>query len=127
MEEAWQRFVENIVNRLDGPLHFRFIIQPLMAVIFATLDGLKDARAGKPAYGWALFTNPDHRRELLKDGWKHFGKIFILAIILDVIYQIKVHHAFYPLETLLTALVLAVFPYVLLRGPVNRAVRMFRK
>jgi hypothetical protein len=126
MEEIWQRFVENFVNRLDGPLHFRFIVQPLMAVVFATLDGLRDAKAGKPAYFWAMVVNPGHRRELLKDGWKHFGKIFILAIILDVIYQIMVHHTVYPMETLLVALVLAVAPYVLLRGPVNRVVRMFR-
>ena len=127
MEEIWQRFAENFVNRLDGPLHFRFIIQPLMAVIFATLDGLKDAKGGRPAYGWAVFTSAEHRKDLLRDGWKHFGKIFILAIVLDVIYQVKVHHAFYPFETLLTALVLAVVPYMLLRGPVNRIVRMFAK
>lgn len=127
MEELWQRFTQDVIGRLDGPLHFRFIVQPLMAIIFATRDGIKDAKAGKPAYGWAVFSNPEHRKALLKDGWKHFGKIFILAIILDVIYQIKVHHAFYPVETLLTALVLAVFPYVLLRGPVNRAMRLFKK
>lgn len=127
MEELLQRFVEHFVHRLDGPLHFRFIVQPLMAIIFATLDGVKDAKLGKAAYGWAVFTSSEHRKELLKDGWKHFGKIFILAIILDVIYQIKVHHAFYPLETLLTALVLAVVPYVLLRGPVNRVMRMVKR
>jgi len=120
METMWQRFVVDVVNRLDGPMHFRFIVQPLMAIVFAVMDGLKDAKAGKPAYGWALFTNAQHRRELLKDGWKHFGKIFILAIVLDVIYQIRVHRAFYPMETLLTALVLAVVPYVPLRGPANR-------
>ena len=127
MEAIWQRFGENFLHRLDGPLHFRFIVQPLMAVIFATLDGLKDAKAGKPAYGWAVFTNPRHRAELLKDGWKHFGKIFILAIVLDVVYQLKVHHMVYPGEILIVSLVLAVVPYVLLRGPVNRVARMFRK
>ena len=125
MEALWQRFVENFVNRLDGPLHFRFIVQPLMAVIFAAIDGVKDAKAGKPAYGWAVFSSPEHRKELLKDGWKHFGKIFILAIVLDVVYQIKVHHAVYPGEILLVALVLAVLPYVLLRGPANRIKRFF--
>ena len=124
MAEIWQRFVEDLLNRLSGPLHFRFIVQPLMAVVFAVLDGLKDAKAGKPAYFWAMVVNPEHRRELLRDGWKHFGKIFILAIILDVIYQLKVHHTVYPMEILIVALVLAVVPYVLLRGPVNRIVRM---
>jgi hypothetical protein len=127
MEELWQRFVENLIGRLDGPLHFRIIVQPLMAVIFATRDGLNDARAGKPAYFWALASSPEHRKELLKDGWKHFGKIFILAIILDLVYQIKVHHTVYPGEMLLTALVLAVLPYVLLRGPVNRIMTAVRK
>jgi hypothetical protein len=127
METLWHRFVEDFVARLDGPLHFRFIVQPLMAVVFATLDGIKDAKAGKPAYGWAVFSSPEHRRELLKDGWKHFGKIFILAIVLDVIYQIKVHQAFYPMVALLTALVLAMLPYILLRGPVNRLSRLSKK
>ena len=126
MEEIWQRFVEHFVHRLDGPLHFRFIVQPLMAVIFAALDGIRDAKAGKSAYFWAMVVSPEHRLELLKDGWKHFGKIFILAIILDLIYQVIVHHTVYPVETLFVALVLAVVPYLLLRGPVNRIMRMFK-
>lgn len=127
MEELWQRFVGNFFGRLDGPMHFRFIVQPLMAIIFATLDGIKDAKAGKPAYFWAILTTPGQRLEFLKDGWKHFGKIFLLAIVLDVIYQIKVHHAVYPGEILIVSLVLAVIPYVILRGPVNRIVRLFKK
>lgn len=127
MEEIWQRIVENLIGRFDGPLHFRLIAQPMMAVLFAVLDGIKDAKAGKVAYFWGMMMNPGRRRELIKDGWKHFGKIFILALILDVVYQLKVFHRVYPGEVLLVALVLAVLPYVLLRGPVNRIVSMFRK
>ncbi len=127
MEAIWQRIVENLIGRFDGPMHFRFIVQPLMAVIFATIDGIKDAKAGKVAYFWAMVTSPEHRKDLIKDGWKHFGKIFILAIVLDVVYQLKVQHTVYPGEILAVALVLAVLPYVLLRGPVNRIVRLFRK
>lgn len=126
MGDMWQRFIENIIGRLDGPLHFRFLVQPLVAVVFAIIDGLKDAKGGKPAYLWAMSTNPGHRVELLKDGWKHFGKIFIIAIVLDVIYQIKVQGTLYPGEMLIVALLLAVLPYALLRGPVNRIARLFR-
>jgi hypothetical protein len=126
MEEILQRLAENFAGRMDGPLHFRFVVQPLMAMVFAIMDGCKDARNRRPAYFWALAVNPDHRKELLKDGWKHFGKIFILAIVLDVIYQIKVLHTVYPGEVLVVSLALAVLPYVLLRGPVNRIVRFFK-
>lgn len=126
MEEL-TRFGHNLLGRLDGPLHFRIIVQPLMAIIFAALDGVKDAKAGRAAYFWSMFGCAAQRRFLLQDGWKHFGKIFIIAIILDVIYQIKVHQSFYPGEALLVSLLLAVVPYILLRGPANRITRIFRK
>ena len=34
-------------------------------------------------------------------------------------------HRLKPLESLLTAVILAVVPYALLRGPINRLVRLF--
>ena len=40
MEEILHRIYENLVGRLDGPLHFRFILQPLMATLFAVIDGI---------------------------------------------------------------------------------------
>lgn len=125
MEEILHRFFENLFGRLDGPLHFRFILQPVMATIFAVIDGVKDAKQGNPAYFWAMLTTPEHRKELLKTGWKSVGKIFILAIVLDLVYQINVHHMVYPGELLLVAFVLAIAPYLILRGPVNRIVRKF--
>jgi hypothetical protein len=123
----WERIIENLFARLDGPLHFRFIFQPLMAIIFAVIDGIKDAKNGKPAYFWSLITHSGHRIELLKDGWKHVGKIFIIAIILDVVYQWKVHSTIYPGEILIVAFALAIVPYLLLRGPINRLLRLGKK
>jgi hypothetical protein len=123
----WQRIVEDLFARLDGPLHFRFIVQPLMAIIFAVIDGVKDAKAGKPAYFWALLSAPERRKELVKEGWKSVGKIFILAIILDVVYQLKVHSTVYPGEMLIVAVALAIVPYVVLRGPINRLVQLGNK
>jgi hypothetical protein len=127
MEEIWQRFVGNLFGRLDGPLHFRFIFQPLMAVIFAVIDGVKDAKNDKPAYFWAVIANPEHRADLMKDGWKHVGKIFIIGAILDFVYQLIVFRWVYPGELLIVAFLLAIVPYVLLRGPVNRIARRFLK
>ena len=123
----WQRIMENLFARLDGPLHFRMVFQPLMATIFAIIDGVKDAKAGKPLYSWTVLTDPEHRRELLKDGWKRVGKIFILAVILDIVYQVKVQSTVYPGETLIVALTLALLPYLALRGPINRIMRHWKK
>ena len=127
MEEFLQRFAQGFMSRLEGPFSFRMIVQPLMAVIFAVIDGLKDAKLGKPAYFWAMFGNAEHRRELLKSGWKSFGKIFILGIVLDVVYQLKVHQPLNAGGVIIAALVLAVLPYMALRGPINRIARLFRK
>ena len=120
MEDILTRIFENLGGRISGPMHLRFILQPLMAIIFAIRDGRKDARTGAVPYFWALFTDPGHRRELLRSGWKSVGKVFIIALVLDTAYQLIVFRWFYPLETLLVALALAIIPYLLLRGPVNR-------
>jgi hypothetical protein len=56
--EIWDRVVENLIGRLDGPLHFRFFMQPAMAMIFAVIDGINDAKMGRPAYLWAMVKTP---------------------------------------------------------------------
>jgi hypothetical protein len=78
-------------------------------------------------YTWSLVLTPWLRKELLKDGWKHFGKIFILAIILDIIYQMITVKGVYLLELLITAVVLALLPYILTRGPAARIIRLGKK
>ena len=120
MEDFVTRFFENLVGRIHGPMNFRMIIQPLMAIIFAVIDGRKDALAGKAPYAWAIFTDPGHRRDLFRSGWKSIGKMFIIAIVLDAVYQFITVRWFYPLEALVTAIILAIIPYLLVRGPVNR-------
>lgn len=112
-----------IVARPEGPLALRFYLQPAMAVFFAIRDGLKDARNGRPAYFWALFSDTAHRRELMRDGWKSVGKIFIVASVMDLVYQLVVLHGLRPIQTILVAGLLAIVPYVVFRGPVDRAAK----
>ena len=123
MEDWLLRIFDNLIDRVSGPMKFRLILQPLMAVIFAVRSGLKDAKEGKPAYFWELFTQPEHRRDMLRDGWKSVGKVFVIAIIIDLGYQVMVLRWFYPLEALLVAAILAFIPYLIIRGPVNRIAR----
>jgi hypothetical protein len=127
MEDWILRVLRDLSARLDGPMHFRFIMQPAMSIFFATRDGIRDARAQHSPWFWSVCTDPVQRRSLLIDCWKSVGKVFLFAILLDVIYQIVEFHRFYLFETLLTAFLLALFPYVVLRGPINRIARRWRR
>jgi hypothetical protein len=120
MEEILTHLWKVLVGQLHGPLAFRLILQPSVAVILAIRAGLGDARAGRPAYFWAVLMDLDHRKDLLREGWKDVGKIFVLAVVLDVICQLIVFRWLYPGEALLVASVLAILPYLVVRGPVNR-------
>ena len=120
MQDILGRIAENMIDRVTGPMHFRVFLQPVMASIFAVLDGLKDAKAGRPPYFWSLVTDPTHRSEMVKSGWKSVGKVFILAAVLDVVYQYIEQKWVYPVEVLIVAVLLAIVPYLLLRGLVTR-------
>jgi hypothetical protein len=121
VDQTITRIAENLVARVTGPMHFRLLLQPGMATFFAIRDGLKDGRECKPPYFWGLFTDKGEREAMVKNGWKSIGKVFILAIVLDLIYQLIEHRwTFYPGEAVLVAIILAIVPYLLIRGPVNR-------
>jgi len=123
MEDIWTRIVDDMINRVSGPLHFRLVLQPAVAVIFAVLAGIKDAKAGKPPYFWSLVTDPSSRSEMIKDGWKSVGRLFIFALVLDVVFQIIELRFVYPGEAIIVAFVLAIVPYLFLRGMVTRLVQ----
>lgn len=122
LSQTWQE----ITARPDGPLAMRFYLQPLMATLLAVRDGVKDAREARPAYLWAVLSTPEHRRELLRSGWRSIGKVFLIALVLDVVYQLLVLRGLRPLAGLIVAVTLAIVPYLVVRGPVNRLLRSAR-
>jgi hypothetical protein len=122
MEDVLHRFVDDFFGRAHGPLTFRLVSQPLIALLLAVRDGVHDARGRKPAYLWALLSDPRHRRERIREGWKSIGKLFGIAFGLDCIYQLFVWRWIYPDEALVMSLLLAVVPYLMIRGPINRLI-----
>jgi len=104
-------------------MSFRLIIQPAVAIFFAIRAGLRDARNGQPPFLWTVFSNAGDRRELLRQGWKDVGTVFIVALVLDAIYQVITHSSIFTLELLLAATILALVPYAVLRGLVTRLAR----
>ncbi len=127
MDEMLNRLWENLGGRIGGPMSLRLLLQPTIATILAIRSGLADARAGKPPFFWTILTNANDRRELLRSGWKSVAKVFTMAVVLDVVYQLIVARWVYPLESLIVAFVLACVPYLLLRGPVNRIASGWRR
>jgi hypothetical protein len=123
MDEMWTRVGHNLIDRVSGPMKFRLVLQPTMAAIFAIRSGLADARLGNAPYFWRLFTDPAHRRAIAKEGWKSVGKVFILAMVLDAVYQLIEEHFIYPGEMVIVAFILAILPYLILRGLVTRVAR----
>jgi hypothetical protein len=116
-------FIDGLLARIEGPMSFRLLLQPLVALFFAFRDGRKDAREGRSPYFWALFTELEHRHDMLQHGWRSIGKVFIIAIVLDLVFQYIVFHELRPLGALFDGIILALLPYLLLRGPVNRLIR----
>jgi hypothetical protein len=123
MDQMWVRVVSQLAARVTGPMKFRLVLQPAMAAFFAIRSGLADARAGKPPYFWGLLSDPSERKSMLKDGWKSIGRVFILALVLDVVYQIIVLRFVYVGEAVIVAIILAFLPYLILRGLVTRLAR----
>jgi hypothetical protein len=116
---------ENFTERPSGPMNLRFIIQPALASLLAIRAGWKDARAGRPAFLWEAFTNSAARGALLRSGWKDMSKAFVMAAVLDAVYQVIVHRRISVVGMLFTATLLALVPYTVLRGPANRIARLF--
>jgi hypothetical protein len=115
---------DNFLARPNGALSLRFFVQPTMAGLLALRSGIEDAREGRQGYLWALLTNQQRRFELLHEGWRGARTPFLVAIALDVVYQVITVQFIYPLELLFTATLLALVPYGLLRGPFNRIARL---
>jgi hypothetical protein len=126
MDELLGRFWYHLVDRVGGPLTFRIVLQPLMAAWLGLRAGLRDAREGRPAYLWGVTSDPAKRRELLKDGLRDVARVYVLAAVVDGVYQYLVFRWIYPVESIVVAFTLALIPYVLIRGPVNRLARRAR-
>ena len=113
--EVNQRFWADIFAREHGPMTFRFYLQPLMAAIAALHDGTRDTRFGHKSFFWTAALDPTKHGGRLREGLTSTARIVLLGLSMDVIYQHKVLHTFYPVEAVMMAVLLAVVPYFVFR------------
>jgi hypothetical protein len=59
--DNFQRMWSDLIDRPSGPMAFRFILQPSMAAITATRDGLRDARTERSPYLWTIVRQSEER------------------------------------------------------------------
>jgi hypothetical protein len=97
-----------------------------MAAITAWRDGARDARTGRSPYLWTMLTDRAEAGGRLHEGLVSTGRILLLGLTMDVIYQALVFETFHPGETSIVTILLAFLPYALLRGPAARLVSWWR-
>ena len=119
--------VDQLLGRASGPLHFRLFVMPIVVTIMAIRAHLRDVREGKPVFLWAFFKYPTERRRLFRSGLKDFGRVFIVACVLDTAYQLFVLKEFHVAQLLVVAVACAVVPYFIIRGPVTRVVTLVHR
>jgi hypothetical protein len=132
LKEAYERgglylfsraFLEDIPKRLTGPGRFRFILQPVMAVILGIRGGLADARVGNPPYLYAMYFHSHRRAELIRSGLGTVINLLLMGILMDAVFQWIILGTSYPGAALVVGPVLIVGPYSLARAFSNRLSR----
>jgi hypothetical protein len=88
-------------------------------------DGVTPSKVGHLTA--LVLSDPINRRDLLHEGWKDIAKVFVAAIVVDLVYQIMELRWFHPEEALIVATTVAFLPYLLLRGPANRIARHWQR
>lgn len=124
--ESLGRLWRDVLDRPGGPMTFRFILQPAMAIVAAARDGVHDARMGRRPYFWGLVRgvhDPRGRSARLWEGIVSTARIIILGVVMDALYQWVVFKTFYPVQAVVIAILLAFVPYLLVRGPFERIAR----
>jgi hypothetical protein len=119
------RLWRNVVARPGGPMTFRFVVQPAMAVAAAWRDAVDDVRLDRRPYLSAIVFSKENRGARLWEGILSTARILILGVLMDVAYQLAFLDTFHPAESAFVAILLAFLPYLLLRGPLARIARLW--
>ena len=119
-------FIEDIPKRLAGPGWFRFILQPLFAILLGIRSGIADARNARPPYLFGVLFNRAHRRELLESTLMTLVNLLLMGVLLDSVFQYVILGACYPGAALVVGPTLIVAPYTVARALANRLVRLRR-
>ena len=118
-----RQFLEELPQRFTGPGRFRFILQPMIAIVLGIRGGLADAKAGNPPYLFGLLFGAERRGKLLRSGVAAIRNLLALGIIMDIVFQLVLYHSVHPGAALLVGPILICFPYGVSRALTTRTAR----
>jgi hypothetical protein len=113
MEEILVRAWDNLTGRIGGPMTFRFVVQPLVAIFLGVRDGLRLGKSGRALFSWREHHAPGSTRVLIQGIWRSIRILVLVALTLDFIYQILFEHWLYPGEAALVGIAITIAPYLL--------------
>ena len=115
--------LDQIAERITGPMSFRFIVQPLIAIfLFGLKDGRADAKEGASPFIMDLLVHPKTRKRNLKAAFRRLLVPIIIGAILDGIAQYLIYGHIRPGVAVLVGTLIMGVPYALARGITNRIV-----
>ena len=121
------QFLDELPQRFSGPGRFRFVLQPLLAILLGARGGLADARAGNPPYLFGLIFHTEHRSELLRSGAAAIRTLLSMGIILDIVFQLVIYREAHPGAAVVVGPILIALPYALSRALTNRLARFLER
>ena len=112
--------MDYILELIAGPGTFRFVVQPVLAILLGVRDGRNDAKSGIPPFLYTLLFGSGERAATLKTGLGAIALPLIIAVALDSILQVYIFGVWRLQWALIVGLCLVGIPYVLTRGITNR-------
>jgi len=114
MEEILTRVWNDFLARTTGPMWFRLILQPLVAAAFGVRAGLRNAwRAPSESHPHAL--DRAYRRAMFRQALHDVGKMLLVGVGLDAVFQVIALRTVYPGEAVLVGFLLVAVPYQIIR------------
>ncbi len=122
-----RQFLEELPQRFTGPGRFRFIVQPLVAIVLGWRGGRNDYRAGRAPYLFGLVAGTANRTESLRSGLADIRNVLAFGIVLDAVAQLLIYRQVHPGAALVIGPVFICLPYAVARALANRVTGLARR
>jgi hypothetical protein len=118
----WDSIARDMSGRgmFGGSFQFRYILQPLAAIILGARIGIRDAKRGDLPFFQALVQGKGERGELLAKAVRDAALPLGLAFVVDSILQKIINHHIRPLVALFVGGVIVFIPFLIVRALANR-------